>query len=219
MNIDKKFILNIMVITAIASTILACILPYFSFNLLDVYKNYEDTPRYPWEIECSLLTKELRVYDNTGNNKELVYESYQICIIYNFETGELPTDLKETKEDSSGNYFFPSMIFFLIVIVPVYILINFFAYFSIKSFKDCGNKKTKYFLYAGITLLIIVLLNLAQVYNSYSSLDVDNLGYVNSIKFEYGFYLLIMSIILFFTAYFTQDYLVDFGKESENTLK
>jgi hypothetical protein len=214
MNIDKKFIFNLTVLAAIASTFVACVVPIYSFYILDVYNDHDIAfPYSPWRVDNSYLVYRFTIYDKANIDfKNPTYDSYAICHFLRYETGERSDELRYFNEkitEEPFSYILNNSIVFILR----FALLLLFVFICYKIIRDKRINNAKYYLFAGLTTLIILISFIIGVFNFYISIDEPGLGYTNYIKFEYGFYLAVLSTILFFIAYFIQVYPIDIKKE------
>ena len=215
---DKKLLLKLIVIVAIAIGFLYLFVPSFfiDFSDLSKYSGVENPEKYVKIEYAPFLIHEI-AYDFSNSDDPSEYHIYYFLNILKFETGEArdissphmqnPDIYYINKSSNFINIFYMST-FLALIIVPILIF-----YFLYKGFKSIDNKKTKYFLYAGFVNLIVFVFYITAYFYFIKSMDIYNLGYTSFINIGYGFYLVIISIILFFFAYILQNYYIKYQKE------
>ena len=215
MNTSKKIVFDLIIFITIAFAVVSLIIPHYFFNSSDLYDNRE----YYWKNEISPLLDHT-IADDSKIDNDLAYPLYES---YSFPGGiviymEGAPPFNQAFDDySSGGFPLPTSAaqYRFVNLVGTMTLLVLFIYFSYGVVKEYRNKKTRYFLYIGILVLIWFFCDFFIAHIVYSGLEVYNSGLTNFVKFEYGFYLMIVVSVLFFIAYFMQDYLLDFPKTEQ----
>jgi len=213
MNISKKLTFEITILIAVAFLISSSFISNFSFNSSDLSADRETH----WKIDFSPLIV-FGVEDDSriiGEVYDPEYEFFSILIFIIHTNGT--SKAFDTVGDYSKSLNLPvsGAVFSYILSLLTLILIASLFYFFYKGTIQINLKKTNNFLYVGLILLFLFIFEFFAVYTMISSFDFMNLGFTNYIRFEYGFYLGIISCVLFLLAYFLQDYLLDFPKTEQ----
>jgi hypothetical protein len=200
---NKKLLLNLIILVAGAFSIAAILTPIASFDQIDSYESLDyGIPEEHWKIDSYVLFTHYNYVKGSQTG-----DRYAILHIFYYDTPEWIQIGPKGSWDSIN--IMSSLVFGSLGLVS-YIFVLY------KSFKICGKKKTKYFLYASIILIIIIS---AEIFILTLSLNSVYQGYADFIKLGYGFYYVITASILFIIGYFSQSYLVDFSKEKTNIEK
>lgn len=220
----KKIILNIIILSALASTFVSLFSPITSIDYSDVLeKNGIKDPTLYWKYERSLILHHYSVYySNNEVNSEYHRYSDDFYII-NFESGD-----KSLADEFSSLSFYRSYlsnrdnpfatglsnIINLTCLIFVFLLFVFLVYKGIKNIYVGNNK---YFLYIAILLIISLIIFLIMTYYLFDFMDYKNLGYTDVINLGYGFFTIIASTFLFLIVFFMQKYFLDLPKETKIT--
>ena len=211
---NKKFLLNVIVISAVALSIAAIFTPISSFDMLDYYdsKDIQD-PESHWSLHSYFFLAHYTF--NKGSRTAERYGIFHVLYYDTPEWGEL---------NSGGNLVakygsVPSSNALNVMSFLVFGALGLFAYFyfCFKSLKVCGKKKTKFFLYSGIIGLAVISSSIISLNFNLNFLYNSSLS--DFIRLDYGFYYIVIASVLFIIAYFTQTYLVDFSEEKPNIEK
>ena len=223
-NKDKKLMLNLFVLIAIALTIASIFTPSLSSNSLDYYEKggftYNDVG-FKWVVDSSIIFSRWTV--SIGN---ITAAKYFIFGFFPYET-ELWKEvnlegLQIMSYDLISEDVAPSSNILItgILLIIFTLLISFF-YFYYRGIKNCSRKKTRYFLYDGIIVLFIAIISFF-VFNFSLNLIESNktwLELTDYIKFEYGFYYMIISSVLFFSAFVLQNFFIDYSEDKATVEK
>lgn len=216
---NKETVLKIIILTAIILTAISFFAPMASIDYSDVLDDLEkqgyNPPRTYVKKEVSLVLWKHSIYDFSDPNSPSEHHSYRLFNLIEFET-EKPINIDSTlinpKDldllNEKGDIFFSTNIASLIYVALFPIGLAIFIYLIYKGFKNIGIKKTKYFLYLSILTPIISILFIAANYFYIDTIDFYNLNYINYMIIEYGFYIGMAGIILFFIAYILQQYFI-----------
>ena len=112
----------------------------------------------------------------------------------------------------SNNLPFSRALYNYSVLVSSSISVIVIIYFCYKGFKDFGNRNTKNFLILGICLTAILCLSLGGLFYLINSWNTEQTSFSNGMNVEYGAFLMMISIILFFFLHFKQDYILNSEK-------
>lgn len=224
-NKDKKFVLNLFALIAVALTIASIFTPLYSSDALDHFKDmgyeYEDIS-FRWLVESSILYSRWNIA--IGNITGI---KYFIFGIFPYETQEFKEINIEGLQLSSYELISEGVepqsnmtIIIISLLISVLLLISFF-YFCYKGIKSCVRKKTRYLLYAGFISFFITFGSLFVFYFNLNFIQSKNdwLHFTDYVKLEYGFYYMIISIILFFIAFILQNYFVDYTEDKSTVEK
>jgi len=214
----KKNLLQLIVLAAIASAIVSVVVPIYTLDYSDIWtKQGYEKPDVYGKLEASIIIWHYTAYDNRDPDSPSEFHDYIIMNIYSFKIGEpfgiISSEHAErvyiSKLSSLSNL---ASMFYIVYEVIGFSLIIFFC---IKGIKTLNIKKTKYFLYLSIFIFISSVCFTLGSYYFFGVVDVDNFGYTNFITFGYGFYTGIISIILFLSAFFIQNYFIDYPDKFE----
>jgi hypothetical protein len=206
--INKKTVLNYILIAAFALMISSFFVPIASFSTLDYSKGIgNENPEVYWEEENNWIYSHLNAYSYENDEKVNFYSKTRILILY-FYSGDYSDYLSNVDDYTRRDYSLSRAVLELITIMFGLLSIVLLSYFSLKSFKNVGVGKSKYHLNVGIMVLGILILFLFNIYYIYYFTDTKNVGYINFVRLNYGFYLLIASAVLFFIAYFIESYFI-----------
>ncbi len=219
---NKKLLLNLIILFSIAFFIAILFVPITSVNYSDVLeKNGYENPNLYWKYEQALLLRKYSVYNKDDNPSE--YHRYSDELnLFSFEIGDKTLSDSFTEFSFYRSYFsnrdnpFSMFLSGILSILFVVFGIAFFSYFCYNGFKSINVKKSNYFLYLGILYIVAFTFYCIISYYFYDFMDVKNLGYTDVFTFEYGFYINIAIIILFFIAFFIQQYFLVFPDEKIN---
>ena len=218
---NKKTLLKIIFLSAIALMITSIFSPIISFDYSDVLKEYGyNNPDWYWTAEGSLFVDKLSVFtfSEEMNKKVSEFYRYTILALFRIEIGEKGdwteiTDYNIDKETlfSKG---LTSMVGFVFSSILLFLFI-YFCYSYIK-YNYNYNRKNKYLLFLGFVTLILVIFKIIGVYMNIDYHDTQNIGYTNFLTFGYGFYLACIGIFLFFISYFIQYYFLNFSNNKKS---
>ncbi len=224
-NKDKKFVLNLFALIAVALTIASIFTPLYSSDTFDYYKDmgyeYEDIS-FRWIVESSILFSRWNIA--IGN---MTGVKYFIFGIFPYETEEFKEMNIEGLQLASYELISEdveprsNMVVIVISLLISILLLASFFYFCYKGIKSCVRKKTRYLLYAGFISFFITFGSFFVFYFSLNLIESKNdwLQFTDYFKFEYGFYYMIVSIILFFIAFVLQNYFIDFSEDKSTVEK
>jgi len=217
---NKKLLLNLVILFAIAFFIAIFFAPITSINYSDVLeKNGYENPNLYWKYEKGFFLRCYSIYNKDKNNPSEYYRYSDELDLFSFEFGD------KTLSDSFNEFSFyrsyrsnrdNHLSIFMYGISGILFLIFgivFFSYLCYNGIKSINIKKSNYFLYLGTLYLFAFIFYCILSYYFYDFMDVKNLGYADVFTFEYGFYINIASIILFFIAFFIQQYFLVFPDE------
>ena len=143
-NKDKKLVLNIITILAVALSITQFFFPVYSLSTYDFPQKYSKNRIK----ENYLLFNRYLFFDENDFLEKVDYNLLHI------ETYNSELEIDDVENLGQGSfYILPGAILFLIIIF----LISIFIYFVYKSIRLCGIKKTRFFMYSAITLIIITI--------------------------------------------------------------
>jgi len=219
-NEHKEILLNLIVLAAVAIAIVSLFVPIIGVDYSDIEKNMGIEDFSYVKTYYGPLTAHIIVSDSLESDDAHEYHTYWFFGFFKFETGtpieyesahlKNPYDFYIT---ASNNYLY---LLFVSFFMGMSIYPFLFIYFSYRGIQNIDIKKTKYFLYLGIVNLISLISFLIGGYFLVNSFDVNNVGYVNFITFQYGFYLVITSVILFFLSYIMQNYFIDYSEKKSS---
>lgn len=219
---NKKTILNIIILMAISFAFISLFAPINCIDYSDVLEqNGYENPDLYWKKETSFLLNHLSEYDYRNSENHQEFHRYSLFHLLNFETGE-PTGEFSTVNDydilseNNKNPPISYTLYNMLELIISFLLFVIFIFFSVKIINKKSNKKDKYILYNSITILIIFILSIASAFYLNYFKDHNNLGYMDAWTFGYGFYLMIVSITLFFIAYFMKRYFFEFKRKTQN---
>ena len=216
--IDKNNILSYLILIALASSIASLFAPTTSLSMLDVNEYYEiDDFTHYWEATGSFFYRTVTGYEiRNSDNPTVLYNKLHV-LIFEFTGGEHPEQFTSTLTDyySEENSIISLTFHNLVYLVFFSIATIFFVFYYYKTYQNINYKKSKYSLYCGTILLIALIFNIASTYYYNNFVDRQNRGFIYFTKFEYGFYLMIASIVLFFITYFLQTHLTNHKNEVE----
>ncbi len=224
-NKDKKTILNLIIICALAFAIVGFFVPVSSVSYSDVLvENGYEQPDLYWVKSGSLLSDYFSVYDYRDSNKPSEFHRYTFFNFLKFENGEPSGEFSSiTDYDSNveNNWEGPLSYSLIRNIEFIFSLLLFllFIFFCYKIFKNNAFKQNNLILYLGLVVLVTFFYALFSYYYGTILRDVNNLGYANVLKFEYGFYLTILSIILLLSLYILKKYNIFFNLDHNNVKK
>ncbi len=192
-NKDKKTLLNVFVLLAVALSIAQFFFPVNSVNTND----YPEEFIYDAKQENYILLCRFINYNEDGSvNRIITMPLYQ--------GQKKGITLRQNIQSTSDAVVPVSMIVSLGMI-----LYSLFFYFSYKGIKYCGIKKTRFFLYSAITMI----LNTVSVFLG-TFFIFDHFGFnTKYIRFELSFYYMMLSIILFSIAYIIQSRFIDYSED------
>ena len=207
---NKKNILQILLITAVASFVASQFSPIICFSYSDMmYKKEGYTyVSLDWGLEYYNLFyhsyyNDYRLIDFEGgiqsNHKWFILYLYRIEI----EEGErvgLGSDPLWYAKSVPAEEHLSSL--FLLVMFYAFMLISF--YYTFKSLKDFGKKKTKAPLYASMSSSLTLVFLSYGTYLQMNSHDIHNQGRANYLTTGYGFIYEFIAIILLLVVYFLQ---------------
>ena len=222
-NKNKKLLLNLIVISAVALSIAPIFTSIYNTDYSGEFGSQDD----PWkvtmvyEIALFYTHRNYKINDLSGNFY-LIFNLYKIK-----DQGHKKIfETYSTTENEGSVMSYGSLINKLIFVAFGGFFTIFLYFFCYKSIKEINRKKTIFPLYAGIMVLIIVVACFFAFSTyiddqEYEYDKLDNQRDINNNKIEFsdirldlGFYYLITSSILFFITYFIQSRIIDF---SENT--
>jgi hypothetical protein len=211
---NKKFILKLIVIFAIVIATTSLFLPFTSFDLRDYYKENGINYDAYWKYDMSYVIYHFSTYDNTIEAASN-YDKYVILTAIPIsETGQF----SDKFQSMWANENIPNSSITATRISSTTILILFlflFSFLSYQSFKYCILKKTRYLFYSGVIILIGVVCLISYAIITMNIIDSNNFGYNNYRTYGPGFYLMIVSIILFFIAHLMQTYFLKLPEKIE----
>lgn len=214
---DKKILLNMIVLVAISLGFISLFAPTISNDYSDLLKKLgtENPEKYTKHEITPILIHSI-AYDFSNPDNPSEYHIYNFFQFLKFETGT-PRETDYAHETNPDLYYINQASNFSNIFVMFYIIASItfpllLIYFIYKGIKNIYNK-TRYFLYVGSIILISVVIFMVGMYYSINSLDIYNLGYIDITTIEYGFYLGIVTIVLFFLAYILQNYYLEYPKE------
>ena len=219
----KKTLLDLIIITAIAMTIISLFLPIICIDYSDVYKNeYNEEPDKYAKLENSILLWHYAYYDLSNPEEPYENHQYRLFNIIKFETGK-PIDIQsnivslEEREflTNNGDFFFSTNIAIYIYMAFIPIGLAVYIYLCYKGIKNIGIKRTKYFLYLALLSVIIFIVYIVGNYFFLETLDIRNIGYSKHMTTGDGFITGLISVTLFFIAYVTQQYFIKIDKNSD----
>jgi hypothetical protein len=220
---NKKLLLNLIVLSAIACAVVSVLAPCISLdlsNLLEEY-GYED-PDYYHIIEVSPVIWHVTTHDFRDPSNPTIGHEYIFLNLLTFGDGK-GIDINTIVVKDPKVYFGESNsiinVLSIIYVILDVLVFSLFFYFFYMGIKNIGVKKTRYFLYSTILGVIILVLFVIGSYYVFDIIDLDNLGYIYFVNFGYGFYLGILSIILFFIVYIIQQYFWIFSEEKNPKTK
>lgn len=206
---DKKLLLKLIVIFAFIFGFLSLFIPSFCVDYSDYYEKIGITNPETYSIlESAPFYWHYVRYDFRNPENPLEEHTYNFFNIFKFQTGktvDIETSFTYTEDlylDKSSNIF--------ITISSIYmasqaIIAALFIYVFYKGIKNIETKN-RYFLYMVILIIISIIFYTIGVYYHESVKDINNLGYTSFITIQYGFYLGLISLILFFFAYILQNH-------------
>lgn len=204
-NKDKKLLLNIVLLSAVALSIAQFFFPVFSVNTYDLPNEGQNN----YKQECYIFLSRTISFNDDGSVRGF-YNNLLYIDLDNAFSKKLDID-DESNSHQVSNFIIP---FFILLLSITALYVTFF-YFSYKSIKFCGIKKTRYLLYAGLTLVISFI-----GFFSSSLLILRLYGWdISYIKVDLSFYYIILAIILFFVGYFIQNYFIDYDIDKSNVEK
>ncbi len=214
---DKKILLNVIVLVAVILGFISFFAPTISADYSDLLKELgtENPEKYIKSKHAPLLHHHI-TYDFSNPDDPSEYHIYTFFQFFKFETGtyreinsahKLNPDLYYINQASNFLNVFFMLYILMLIILPILLI-----YFIYKGIKNIYNK-TRYFLYLFILTLTTCVIFMIGMYYSINSQDINNLGYTDIITIEYGFYLSIATIVLFFLAHILQNYYLEYPKE------
>jgi len=222
-KIDNNTFLKYLIIIACVWAILAFLMPIISFDLSELYidQGIENPKELYFKHESSFCFSNLHIYNNQDSAHP--YEYHRLSLFYGLHTitsGENPelflishdyyiNDIQDWSLLSFSNIRMIALCFGLIFSAL-------FLFLVYKILSNLKNLNSRYLLYSGCILLIMLLGSLFIIYITWDMSDNLNLGYSNYLHFDYGFYLIIASIVLFFTASIIDKYFNKFLKENSD---
>jgi len=221
-NKHKKNIIDIMILLGIATTIVALFVPIISNDFSEIVtdQGFSDPDVY-WKTERSLLYDHLHLVDareqSTGG-----FHIYRIFKYFNFRSGDAEL-IKEAPNfasfdlDESGNYSTGPIDLFTSVAVLISIII--FLFLAYTGYKSYGIKKTYYFLIVFIGDVLLLLGFLFLTYTGALSRDLYDYDFVKYIHLSYGFYLGILSMVIFLTLFLVQSKIIKDFQNKDKTLQ
>ena len=220
-NKNKKILLNLVFISAIALGITSLFVPTTRIDYSDLYEDsgYTNIERYAVLESSPILTRYVE-YDFSKSNAPSENHRYSILTIFHFESGE-PVKIKASVYLNDTDYVIESYglidMFSMIYVVFEIVLTAILFLLLYRGFKNM-YQKNRYFLYLGLVSLVIFVLTIIAIYYTENLADINNLGYTNYLTFQYGFYLGIVAIILFFTAHILQNYFIEHTEQEKNPI-
>jgi len=211
---NEKVLLNLVVLSAVATAVITVFVPVICWDQSEVLENsgIEHPELYCTLGYSTLSFKYYSIYDYRDKNSLSEYHRYGFLGFAIFESGN--QDL--TKEFSvitdydikDSSFFSQSVMSMLDAVIPIVWLI-FLAYFCYKALRGTSQNKQVYFLYAGLVTLLMLIVKIIGVYLTFEYIDINNQGFTSGLSFGYGFYILTVSIILFFTMFIVQNCFLD----------
>ncbi len=219
-NKDKKTILNLVALAAVAFSVATLFTPVASWNLLDIYKDAGvDNPcefglSY-WSTEVSTLFIRLKHTDDNITVYNHLFFAFIPIASEGWEQRYIG-ESKVTNYEFSIDPQVPSSRATTVMSTIVFgvVLLVLLLYTTLKGFKYCEVKKTKWFFYSGFITISMGIGLLITVFFDINYFDNWPHGnYTDYIRLEYGFFYIVISSVLFFTAYIIQNYFIDFSKD------
>ena len=192
-NKNYKTLLNLIGLAVVAFSIVSLFGTIVVYDTKDMCKEkgYSLASEYSIEIDYSVVYAKVLF----GNGESSVH--IMQIIIYNDDGFKLA--------EPDTYQFVPALLIFVFGPV-IFILFFYFCYTGVKNFV---NKRTKHFLYAGSVMILITTGFIIISYVNVSMIDVVDYNFVG---FGYGFYCMVLSIILSFVAYYIQYYKIDYSE-------
>jgi len=201
-NKDKKMLLNIIALAAVGFSIAQIFFPVFSINTFDT-EFMKDFDR-GFKIENYIFMDRYHIYENNLGVKTLVGINDVILHIY-FQR-EIPlVDRNNPNSVQQSSLIIPLAIGTL----SIFGVLSIFLFFTYKALKFCGKKKTRYFLYSGITFFIFIISFLIGSIVPLYLYSYD----LSTIKFGYAFYYMLIALCLFFISYYIQANYIDYEED------
>ena len=219
-NKDKKNLLQFIVITAFALFILGNFFPIMSMSSSDIPDDIISDKQKKNEYWGSntYLTLNHFYYRNDKiaqlTNKSCLFDNYIILYIYELTPEDVNIDvynfLSEQNELGLGK--FDGTIYSFLVI-PIVVMLIISIYFGLISIKNIHKKYSKASLYAGVFLMIpVVLVVLGNIYvhtvDVYPPLSLY-------LRYHLGLLYFVLSIILYIISFFLQKNVVYEEKKEE----
>ena len=191
---------------AISFAFVSFFVPCISFDYLDVLeKNGYKNPEIYCKIEYSPFIIHFIGYDYRDSENPNINHNYRILY------GLIPTQKGKGNLGFSGttdydiaennkNLLVSGAVFDFLSIIGLILFIVLFFYFCYNIIRN-QEYNTRYLLYEAILMLTLLIIYPVSLYYSYKIIDIKNLGFANSLIIEYGFYMMVVSTILFFTSY------------------
>ena len=183
-------------------------LPIYSFDLSDVLeKNGITDYQVNWKKDMSLIIESYETYDFNLDEEKPVYIRYKFLIFDIYSSGEDTFGDYSAYNSFSENNINPNLSGF-VLITTTFIFIGLFLYFIYCIFNKIQKNKTRYYLYCAVLILIILISYILFKRSIFENMDINNLGYLDSLEYGIGFYTYILAIVLLLVAYHLQSYLL-----------
>ena len=208
----KLFIFKIIIFLAIAFIIVSCFTPLVSWDQSLFRGGDKENYDYYYKIDYApILTEHYTVYSVKDPNVSSVYHMYSLLYFFSFDSGD--DELKNCFNKVTDYTVKPVGILSVTVSKMVYLIFLFIWLFLLifyfnKGMKDIGDNKSRDLLYISLINLLFLTLYLLIIFFMYFSRGKWYFG----MRLEYGFYLFVLGIVLFFSAFILQKYFIDFSK-------
>jgi len=193
---NKKLLLNLIILLAVAFSIVSLFAPVISYDNSPWYNDYGLKPSEYWKHDYGIFYN----HDLRGDKSVNVY---RILHIIEFKEGKIGLSIWDSSIITNFSF----------ILISGILLFSLFSYFCYKSIKVDDHKKTRYLFYAGISMVATISAFILSLHSTAGSFYNSRFPGEVVFKLGYGFYCMLAASILFFVAYSIQYYFVDFSEE------
>ncbi len=202
-NKDKKNLLTLIAILAVAFSIAQFFFPVYSFSTYDYNEEYKTN----WKKENYIFFSRFIHYDSNDKVDSIISYPFYIESSSKYQYN-INLDKDENFSLRSGKAL-PTL-FVIISVISLYFM---FFYFCYRSFRFCGKEKTRYFLFTAVIMLLFMSFFMIGTYMILSQTFQN----IFLIRLNLSFYYMIISIFLFLLAYILQNRYIDYEEDVPKT--
>ena len=212
-NKNKKNIMQLILISAIAFFIAGNIFPMIDFSYSEMLEETGGTKSLPYddfEIKHYFTAHYWSVRDEkfselTGGPSEMSKWVILHLFVYTSTEGKTSDEVYDYIETESGAGDAQRTVV-VFMGLPLFCLLVVSVFFAVVSLKNSDKKHSRASLYAGVCFIIPLIMSVIMINYSFVAVLGDG-TWVHYLNYNLGFYYTIISITLYFVAFFMQRYI------------